>query len=148
MKRRLSWPIFWALVGVFVVIASVFLIPAARELLMGLAFLIASGTVFFLLGVALIFLTLREKVRGKLKKFFILTGASSAGFFVSFLLHNAIYGLLIYWFGADFWKGGDEPVFFIMATVVCPIGFLVGVAGSIVIAIKEFRRAKKTPPSP
>ena len=64
MKRRLSWPIFWALVGVFVVIASVFLIPAARELLMGLAFLIASGTVFFLLGVALIFLTLREKVRG------------------------------------------------------------------------------------
>jgi len=148
VKRRLSWPIFWALVGVFVVIASVFLIPAARELLMGFAFLIASGTVFFLLGVALIFLTLREKVRGKLKKFFILTGASSTGFFVSFLLHNAIYGLLIYWFGADFWKGGDEPVFFVMATVVCPVGFLVGVAGSIVIAIKEFRRAKETPPSP
>lgn len=148
MKRRLSWPIFWALVGVFVVIASVFLIPAARELLMGFAFLIASGTVFFLLGVALIFLTVREKVRGKLKKFFILTGASSAGFFVSFLLHNAIYGLLIYWFGADFWKGGDEPFFFVMATVVCPVGFLVGVVGSIVIAIKEFRRAKETPPSP
>ena len=148
MKRRLSWPIFWALVGVFVVIASVFSIPAARELLMGFAFLIASGTVFFLLGVALIFLTVREKVRGKLKKFFILTGASSAGFFVSFLLHNAIYGLLIYWFGADFWKGGDEPVFFVMATVVCPVGFLVGVAGSIVIAIKEFRRAKEIPPSP
>jgi len=148
MKRRLSWPIFWALVGVFVVIASVFLIPAARELLMGFAFLIASGTVFFLLGVALIFLTVREKVRGKLKKFFILTGASSAGFFVSFLLHNAIYGLLIYWFGADFWKGGDEPVFFVMATVVCPVGFLVGVVGSIVITIKEFRRAKETPPSP
>ncbi len=148
MKRRLSWPIFWALVGVFVVIASVFLIPAARELLMGFAFLIASGTVFFLLGVALIFLTVREKVRGKLKKFFILTGASSAGFFVSFLLHNAIYGLPIYWFGADFWKGGDEPFFFVMATVVCPVGFLVGVVGSIVIAIKEFRRAKETPPSP
>jgi len=148
VKRRLSWPIFWALVGVFVVIASVFSIPAARELLMGFAFLIASGTVFFLLGVALIFLTVREKVRGMLKKFFILTGASSAGFFVSFLLHNAIYGLLIYWFGADFWKGGDEPVFFVMATVVCPVGFLVGVAGSIVIAIKEFRRAKEIPPSP
>jgi len=147
VKRRLSWPIFWALVGVFVVIASVFSIPAARELLMGFAFLIASGTVFFLLGVALIFLTVREKVRGKLKKFFILTGASSTGFFVSFLLHNAIYGLLIYWFGTDFWNGGDEPFFFIMATVVCPVGFLVGAVGSIVIAIKEFRRAKETPPS-
>jgi len=148
VKRRLSWPIFWALVGVFVVIASVFLIPAARELLMGFAFLIALGIVFFSLGVALIFLTVREKVRGKLKKFFILTGASSTGFFVSFLLHNAIYGLLIYWFGADFWNGGDEPFFFVMAVFVCPVGFLVGVVGSIVIAIKESRRAKETPPSP
>lgn len=148
MKRRLSWPIFWALVGVFVVIASVFLIPAARGLLMGFAFLIALGIVFFSLGVALIFLTVREKVRGKLKKFFILTGASSTGFFVSFLLHNFIYGLLIYWFGTDFWNGGDEPFFFVMAVFVCPVGFLVGVVGSIVITIKEFRRAKETPPSP
>ena len=148
MKRRLSWPIFWALVGVFVVIASVFLIPAARELLMGLAFLIASGAVFFLLGMALIFFTVREKVRGIHKKFLLLTGASAVGFFVSILLHNAIYGLLIYWFGADFWNGGDEPFFFIMATVVCPVGFLVGAVGSIVIAIKEFRRAKEIPPSP
>jgi len=148
MKRRLSWPIFWALVGVFVVIASVFLIPAARGLLMGFAFLIALGIVFFSLGVALIFLTVREKVRGKLKKFFILTGASSTGFFVSFLLHNFIYGLLIYWFGTDFWNGGDEPFFFVMAVFVCPVGFLVGVVGSIVIAIKESRRVKEISPSP
>jgi len=142
VKGKLSWPIFWALVGVFVVIASVLLIPAARELVMGFLFLIISGVVFFLLGVALIFLTVKEKVGGMLKKFFILTGASSAGFFVSFLLHNAVYGLLIYWFGADFWKGGDEPFFFIMAVFVCPLGFLVGTVGSIVLAIKRSRMVK------
>jgi len=147
MNGKISWPIFWALVGIFVVIASVFFIPAVRELLMGLLFLIISGAVFLLLGVALIVLTVKEKVAGMLKKFFILTGASAAGFFVSFLLHNAIYGLFIHWFGADFWDRiglGDEPFFFIMAILVCPIGFLVGAVGSIVLRIKRSRMAKKS----
>ena len=148
MNGKLSWSIFWALVGVFVVIASVFFIPAVRDLLMGLLFITISGAVFFLLGVALIFFTVKENVGGALKKFFLLTGASAAGFLVFVLLHNAIYGLFIYWFGADFWNGGDEPVFFIMATLVCPIGFLVGVVGSIVLAIKRNRTAKKSPSSP
>ena len=148
MNGKLSWSIFWALVAVFIVIAGVFLIPVFRELVMGFPFIIISGVVFFLLGVALIVLTVKEKIGGILKKFLLLTGASSAGFIVSILLHNAIYGLFIHFFGADFWNGGDEPVFFIMAIVVCPIGFLVGVVGSIVLAIKKDRMAKKLPASP
>ena len=141
MNGKLSWAIFWALIGVFIVIVSVFSIPPLRDLLTGFPFIIISGVVFFLLGVALIFLTVKEKVRGIRKKFLILTGASAAGILVSVLLHNAIYGLFIHFFGADFWDrigpGGDEPVFFIMATIVCPIGFLVGIVGSIVLAIKS-----------
>jgi len=147
VNGKLSWSIFWALVAVFIVIAGIFLIPVFRELVMGFPFLIISGVVFFLLGVALIVLTVKEKIGGILKKFLLLTGASSAGFIVSILLHNAIYGLFIHFFGADFWNGGDEPVFFIMAIVVCPIGFLVGVVGSIVLAIKKDRMAKKLPAS-
>ena len=143
MNGKLSWSIFWALVGVFIVIAGVFFIPAVRELLMGLLFLIISGAVFFLLGVALIVLTVKEKLAGMLKKFFLLTGASAAGFFVSVFLHNAIYGLFIYWFGADFWDRiglGDEPFFFVMAIVVCPLGFLVGAVGSIVLTVRKNRQ--------
>ena len=145
MKGKLTWSIFWALVGIFVVIVSVFFIPAARELLMGFLFIIISGAAFFLLGVALIILTVKEKVRGTLKKFLLLTGASAAGFFVFVFLHNAFYGLFIHFFGADFWDRiglGDEPFFFIMAIFVCPIGFLVGAVGSIVLAIKKSRMAK------
>jgi len=148
MNGKLSWSIFRALVGIYVVIACVFFIPAVRELLMGLLFLIISGAVFLLLGVALIFFTVKEKVAGMLKKFLILTGASAAGFFVSILLHNAIYGLFIHFFGAEFWNGGDEPFFFIMAIFVCPIGFLVGAVGSIVLTIKRSRMAKKPLSSP
>ena len=145
MQGKLSWSIFWALVGIFVVIVSVFFIPAVRDLLMGFLFIIISGAIFFLLGVALIILTVKEKVRGTLKKFLLLTGASAAGFFVFVFLHNAFYGLFIHFFGADFWDRiglGDEPFFFIMAIFVCPIGFLVGAVGSIVLAIKKSRMAK------
>jgi len=143
MKGKLSWSIFWALVGVFVVIASIFLVPTFRELLMGFPFLIVSGIIFCLLGGTLIFFTVKEKVGGTRKKFLILTGASAAGIFVSILLHNAIYGLFIHFFGVEFWNGGDEPFFFIMAIFVCPTGFLVGVVGSIVLAIKNSRMMRE-----
>ena len=146
MKGKLIWSIFWALVGVFVVIVSVFLIPAFSALLAGSILFLSPFAVFFLLGVALVVLTVKGKVEGTRKKFLLLTGASAAGIFVSIFLHNAIYGLFIYFFGAGFWDrivpGGDEPVFFIMATIVCPIGFLVGAVGSIVLAIKKYRMAK------
>ena len=108
-------------------------------------FFFTSGAAFFLLGAALIFLTVKEKVGGMSKKFLILTGASAAGLPVFVLLHNAIYGLFIHFFGAGFWDrvgpGGDEPFFFILAIFVCPLGFLVGAVGSIVLAIKN-KRAK------
>ena len=139
MKGKLSWSIFWALVGVFVVMAIVFAIPAVRELFMGLLFMAFSGAVFALLGVALIFLTVKEKVAGMLKRFLLLTGASAVGIPVSAVLHNLVYGLFIYWFGADFWDRiglGDEPFFFIMV-LVCVLGFVVGAAGSIVLAVKK-----------
>ena len=125
-------------------------IPAFRGS-MFLWFLTISGTVFTLLGVALIFLTVKKKVGGMLKKFLILTGASAIGIPVSIFLHNAIYGLFIHWFGAGFWDRiglGDEPVFFIMAILVCPVGFLVGAVGSMVLAIKRRRMAGKTLSSP
>jgi len=146
VNGKLSWAIFWALIGVFVVIVGVFSIPPLRDLLMGFLFIIISGVVFFLLGVALIFLTVKEKVRGIRGKFLILTGASSAGILVSVLLHNAIYGLFVHFFGTDFWHRiglGDEPVFFIIAVFLCPVAFLVGAVGSIVLAIKKVRAAKQ-----
>lgn len=96
--------------------------------------------IFSLLGAVLIFLTLKAKLRKKIKVFFILTGASASGFLIFVLLHNFIYGLFIYFFGKDFWiKIGlsDEPFFFILALLVCPIVFLTGVIGTIVMLIKK-----------
>jgi hypothetical protein len=137
MKSKLLWPIFWALIGVFVVAVSVMAIPPVRELIEGFLFMVIAGAVFIVLSAVLLWLTVREKVRGRLRAFLLLTGASALGIPVSVLLHNAVYGLFIYWFGADFWKGGDEPFFFIMGVIVCPLGFLVGVVCSIIMAVRK-----------
>ena len=142
MNGKLIRAVFWGLVGAFIVIISLFIIPAARELLMGDVFLMASGAVLLLLGAALIYLALKEQMPGMLKKLLVLTGVCAAGIPISVFLHNAIYGIFIYFFDAGFWERigiEDEPFFFILAIVVCPLGFLVGTIGSIVHLARSTR---------
>ncbi len=143
-KRTLAIKtVFWTLVGLFVIMAIVIVVGNKIQLPRGVfvSFLFGGGTALLVLGITLIILTLKGGIGGKLKKFLILTGVSVAGFFVSVLLHNFIYGLFIHFFGKDFWNrigtGGDEPVFFILAIVVCPIGFLIGTIGSAVLFTKK-----------
>jgi len=82
---------------------------------------------------------LGEKGLKMLKRFLLVAGISLGAFIISFVLHNAIYGLFIHFFGADFWDRigmSDEPVFFFMAVIICPLAFAVGLIGSLVIFIK------------
>jgi len=81
----------------------------------------------------------------RVKYFFILLGASLVGFFIFVVLHNVFYGLgqmaadinilaqLLDFFHA---------VFFIIATLVCPAGFLVGVVGSLITMIVHFKKKR------
>ncbi len=127
--------IFWALVGVFVVImSSMFILPltsefpALRPYLIPLMF--ASWIAFFVLGLTLVVLVVKKKeqgLRGLLKKFLLLTGLSAVGFPVFVILHNLVSGLL----------GVEEPFFFILAIIICPLGFLVGAIGAIILLIKK-----------
>jgi len=130
---------FYLLVVVFVLAISIIFIPAFREFVSG-AFMIISGVILVLLGSMLIGLTLVQKVEGKLKKLLILTGASAAGLFVFALLHNIFYALgqvtghitiLSYLMKAF------EVIFFLTAIFASPIGFLIGVIGTIVMFNKK-----------
>ncbi|MGD9394340.1 MAG: hypothetical protein PVJ81_05260 [Dehalococcoidia bacterium] len=140
MSDKLRWPTFWALVAVFVLSICLFVISAFWDWRSGLWFL-SPFALFFLLGIALIIFSLRGSARGGLKKFFLLTGASAAGILVSIALHNLVYGLFEHFAGADFWNGGDEFFFFTLAVIVCPLGFLVGLVGTIVLGVKKLRAA-------
>ena len=140
VKKSLIPATLYALIGVFLVIISMFFIPAVGELIKGPLLFLLPFFIFSLLGAALIFLTIKGKVKGKLKKFLILTGASAAGFFVSTLLHNFLYALAIITSHIVILKYIFEflhATFFIIAIFVCPSGFLIGVVGSIVLFIKK-----------
>ena len=140
MKEKLIWSIFWALVGVFVIEIGMMFTPLPQS---GYAIFAGLG-VLLGLGVTLLVLAARAKLKKMLKAFLLLTGASAVGMPLFVVLHNAVYALFIYFFGEGFWGGigGDEPVFFIMAVFVSPIAFLVGAIGSIVL---KFWKVKKSP---
>jgi len=150
MVNRLVLPIFWSLFGVFILLAIVMQVlmgPPLRQLLnnsIGVDFVpmlfFVSGALFFMLGLALLILAIKTDINGIIKKFLILTGAAAVGVFASMLLHNLVYGAFIQFFGEDFWERigmGDEPFFFIMAIFVCPLAYLVGTMGSIVLMFRR-----------
>lgn len=138
VKGKLIWTIFWITVAFFfIAVVGTMLAPPIIGSAMPY-FMFSAWGVFACLGVTLLVLTVKTKVAGILKKFLLLTGAAAVGFPVFAVLHNLVYALLILWFGEDFWgAGGDEPVFFILAVIVCPVGFLVGAVGTIVLTVKN-----------
>jgi hypothetical protein len=131
---------FWALTGIFLFIASQFFIPVVRELVRGSFVFLLPFIIFSLLGIVLIFLTLKQKVGGALKRFLIITGSSATGFFVSVFLHNIFYGLGIITSQISilsFFMEILHIAFFIIAIFICPLGFVIGVVGTIVVFIKK-----------
>lgn len=152
MRERLSKArnvILYVLIVLFAVIVASL---GGRLVNVPFAVTAVLAIVFGLLGMVLVILAARLKGPRIQKVFFILTGASAAGMPIFAVLHNLVYGLLIALFGEGFWErqgsGGDEPVFFILAILVCPALFLIGTVGSIVLFVKArtARHAAVTPP--
>ncbi len=83
---------------------------------------------------------------GKFDKDFLLSGKKLIyifiGLFVSVILHNLIYGSLIYVFGEDYWNSGGEPFFFIL-TMLIFVYFLICVFYTVIKMIKDKTFFKK-----
>ena len=79
-----------------------------------------------------------KKLKGRLRSFVMMMGGSILGFFASVLLHNAIYAVVFVTLldKPDY----DEPVFFIIAVIVCPIVFIVGAVGTLVTWLRQRRQ--------
>ena len=132
----------------FLFVAAFFFIPNEGKRAFIFALFIPGG-LFMLSGIVLLVMTYKSKVKGWFKVFLLFMGYSSSGFLVSAVLHNLVYGLFILLFGGDFWESiglPDEPFFFIIAIIVCPIVFLVGTVGSGVMLHKRKAEKSKEPP--
>jgi hypothetical protein len=131
------------LYGLFIV--GIFLIlqfTVFNDLISGPIFLLPIA-IFFILGGLLTYFTFKENIKGKLKKFFLLTGISALGFFACIILHNFFYALGI--------LSENIPVlpylmeflhaaFFLIGIIVCPLGYLVGLIGSFVLIKKSGKK--------
>jgi hypothetical protein len=128
--------IFWVLIAIFAaLVASPCLANRLRFWEYKRLLLAVIAVVFFALAIALLVLTVKLKEPLIRKIFFILTGASAVGIPICVILHNLVYGLFFHG------KDGDEAVFFILAVLVCPALFAVGMLGSIVTLL--FGRLRK-----
>jgi len=132
--------IFWVLGGTFLIIASQMFIPAIRNLLRGRNLFLVLLTIFLGLSLLLTVFVLRSGLKGKLKVFLVLTGGSALGFCLLIFLHNVFYGL-----GATITHlpvihhlvVGLEIFFFLISVFICPLLFLVGMVGSMVMFFKK-----------
>jgi hypothetical protein len=124
MKKAI-WPVFWALVGDFLILAVNFIPAVGQWTLTYMAFLpLLVGVLFFALGIALLVLTLKSKMTGLLKTFLIMTGAAPIAIPIGFvfleLVPETIANLILY---------------------VVLLSFLTGIIGSIVLARRQPKEA-------
>ena len=119
--------LFWALVAIFIIILGV-VIALNLDLPLrdyGKYIFPAVLSVFLLLSIALLVIAIRERVRKILKVFLILTAASALGIALGVLLENFLTGTY------------SEGIFLVIGVIIAPIGFLVGLIGSIVLFVKR-----------
>ena len=100
--------------------------PATIHLLGGL---FVSGAMVYLLSYFYydrVKPSLNERWLRMFKTFLLVAGMSIGVFIISVVLHNFLGGLL----------GFEEPVFFVIAVIICPLTLAVGIIGSLAIFIK------------
>ena len=142
-NEKYIWPVFWAAMGIFILVIAAIAMPSIKWFSQ---LVLVFWVLLVILGIVLLVLAIRSGFAKKLKVFLALAGAALAAMPVFILLHGLVYGLLIKMFGEGFWGGAansDEPFFFILALVVCPLAYAIGAAGSIYLMARMGQKAKQ-----
>ena len=81
---------------------------------------------------------MKKKQKKQLDKWFLLTWRKVwiivVGWFLAVVLHNLVYAMFRTYFDSH---GGDEPFFFILATIVIPIYFIICFIYTLIKMIKD-----------
>ena len=118
--RKFVWIVFWALVVDFLWLLVNFIpVVAAWSMTLGVFIPLLAFILFFVLGIALLALTLSSKITGLLRTFLILTGAIPIAIPISFVLLDS----------------APETIANIIFYSVI-LAFLAGIIGSIVLSRK------------
>lgn len=136
-KERWAKRIFWVMTAIFVMIALFFVVTIGHDMNRSLfGFIAALGLVWLILGIVLIFFAAKSKLKKKHKTFLILTGASAIGVPLFSVLHNVFYAFAVLSENIAWLHAALEFIhaaLFLISLIGCPLLFIVGAAGSIVM---------------
>ena len=80
----------------------------------------------------------------KIDKYFLLTWKKAfvivVSWFASVLIHNAVYGIILYFFNVEF----EEPLFFILAVIIIPIYAIIVLVYSLIKLILYLKNVKSS----
>ena len=113
----------------FVIAVTSTFVPLFR----GLYSVFVPNILLAVLGIPVIILGTRTDVKKLTSIFILLAGASAVAIALGSVLHNLVSAAIMYFSGKDF----EEPVLFIIATVIAPLGFLTGAIGTLTMYPKE-----------
>ena len=138
--RKFLISTFWILIVTFLLILVELFLPILGKFSRSPLLFLLFFSVLFLLGILLILLTIKERMGKRLRKFLLLTGASATSFLAFIFLHNIFYGLGMIVKDISFLSYLVEIfhiTFFLITVFVCPMGFLIGIVGSIIFFFKK-----------
>lgn len=125
----------------FLLLFVYFFAPAGADLSEAMFPLAAALALFYsLLGIVLVYLTIKREVSGRLKIFLLMAGIGAASFLPLVLLHNIFYAL---GFMAErsslllFLTEGLHISTFLLAVFAAPLSFLLGAGASKLIFFKN-----------
>ena len=87
-------------------------------------------------GLGLVISTYRHKTAGKVKIFLLISGFSAVGFLVGVVLHNLLYALAMLAENLTIIHvilNILEAAAFIAAVILCPVGLLAGIIGTLTL---------------
>ncbi len=118
----ISITVFWILFSLFLIMFFMFLLSSVFPPFRGYSrfLFLFVYSIFLMLGITLIVLTLKEKIKGALKIFLIITGSSTIATILGIFIHNLISAVM-----------GDY-FFFAIGNFVAPICFIAGSIGCMV----------------
>jgi hypothetical protein len=94
---------------------------------------IALWPVTLLVGLAVLWLAWR-RLTGRLRVFVMMIGGSLVLFVLSAFLHNGVAWLAGVALGRP---DVEEPLFFLVAVILCPLALLVGIVGAAVTRLRR-----------
>lgn len=130
-----NYKFFWVLAVLSIILIAIILVPSLNEALIGRIFMPVPFVLLSLVGGWLAWRLHQKGTKNKQEKFMLVTAYSALLILPFILLHNFIYALLEY-FQPVFWNGADEPVFFILAVIGCPVGIIIGIIGTLLTGEK------------